>query len=202
MTGRTRLTRRPALAAAARTRRTAVARRPDPAHRARRASSAQSASQDRLGPDARIGLEAFDRLARDAASEDAFDVVEELQLVDADERHGVTVDARAPCATDPMDVALGDVRELVVHDVSDAVDVDPAGGDVGSDENGIAAAAETLERALARALGLVPVDRFRPDPAPGEALCDAIGKNVATLAKGDDGLFQTRIHAAMQAAGF
>jgi peptidyl-tRNA hydrolase, PTH1 family len=35
-----------------------------------------------------------------------------------------------------------------------------------------------------------------------DALCEAIAKNVATLAKGDDGLFQTRIHAAMQAAGF
>ena len=35
-----------------------------------------------------------------------------------------------------------------------------------------------------------------------DALCDAIAKNSAALAKGDDSLFQTRIHAAMQAGGF
>ncbi|WP_374547712.1 aminoacyl-tRNA hydrolase [Rhodoblastus sp.] len=35
-----------------------------------------------------------------------------------------------------------------------------------------------------------------------DALCDAVAKNVAALAKGDDSLFQTRIHAAMQAGGF
>jgi len=35
-----------------------------------------------------------------------------------------------------------------------------------------------------------------------EALCEAVAKNISALAKGDDSLFQTRIHAAMQAAGF
>lgn len=35
-----------------------------------------------------------------------------------------------------------------------------------------------------------------------DALCDAIAKNSAALVKGDDSLFQTRIHAAMQAGGF
>jgi PTH1 family peptidyl-tRNA hydrolase len=50
--------------------------------------------------------------------------------------------------------------------------------------------------------GHVLSDFAKSDKPWVEALCDAIGKNVATLAKGDDGLFQTRIHAAMQAAGF
>ena len=35
-----------------------------------------------------------------------------------------------------------------------------------------------------------------------ETLCDAIARNVDLLAKGDDGLCQTRIHLAMEAAGF
>ena len=35
-----------------------------------------------------------------------------------------------------------------------------------------------------------------------DTLCAAVAKNVAALAKGDDSLFQTRIHAAMQAGGF
>jgi PTH1 family peptidyl-tRNA hydrolase len=35
-----------------------------------------------------------------------------------------------------------------------------------------------------------------------EALCDAVAKNAESLAKGDDSLFQTRVHEAMQKAGF
>jgi peptidyl-tRNA hydrolase, PTH1 family len=35
-----------------------------------------------------------------------------------------------------------------------------------------------------------------------EALCDAVAQNAELLAKGDDGLFQTRAHEAMQKAGF
>jgi peptidyl-tRNA hydrolase, PTH1 family len=35
-----------------------------------------------------------------------------------------------------------------------------------------------------------------------ETLCEAVAKNAEALAKGDDSLFQTRIHEAMQAAGF
>jgi hypothetical protein len=54
-------------------------------HRSRRSRAAQAATEDRLGADARIGLEARDRLARDPASEDAFDVVEQFQFVDADQ---------------------------------------------------------------------------------------------------------------------
>jgi hypothetical protein len=64
-----------------------------------------------------------------------------------------------------VDVALGNVRELVVHDVRDPVDVDPPRRDVRGHEHGAATAAEPLERALARLLGLVPVDGDRRDPA-------------------------------------
>ncbi len=35
-----------------------------------------------------------------------------------------------------------------------------------------------------------------------EALCEAVAKNAEALAKGDDSLFQTRVHDAMQKAGF
>ncbi|MGO8739772.1 aminoacyl-tRNA hydrolase [Rhodoblastus sp.] len=35
-----------------------------------------------------------------------------------------------------------------------------------------------------------------------EALCDAVAGNAEALAKGDDSLFQTRVHEAMQKAGF
>jgi PTH1 family peptidyl-tRNA hydrolase len=35
-----------------------------------------------------------------------------------------------------------------------------------------------------------------------EALCEAVAQNAEALAKGDDSLFQTRVHEAMQKAGF
>ncbi len=35
-----------------------------------------------------------------------------------------------------------------------------------------------------------------------EALCAAVAQNAEALAKGDDSLFQTRVHEAMQKAGF
>jgi PTH1 family peptidyl-tRNA hydrolase len=35
-----------------------------------------------------------------------------------------------------------------------------------------------------------------------EALCDAVAKSAEALASGDDSLFQTRVHEAMQKAGF
>ena len=35
-----------------------------------------------------------------------------------------------------------------------------------------------------------------------ETLCDAVAQNIDLIAKGDDSLFQTRVHLAMEAAGF
>ena len=101
----------------------------------RRPRAAQPAAQDRLGADARIGLEARDRLARDAAPEHALDVVEELELVDAHQRDGVAVDAGAPGPADPVDVVLGDHRQLEVDDVRERLDVEAARGDLGRDED-------------------------------------------------------------------
>ena len=45
-------------------------------------------------------------------------------------------------------------------------------------------------------------DFAKADKAWVEALCDAVAKNAEALAKGDDSLFQTRAHEAMQKAGF
>src|SRR5690242_21277246 len=37
-------------------------------------------------------------------------------------------------AADAMDIGLGHVRQIEIHDMADAVDVDAAGSDVGGDE--------------------------------------------------------------------
>jgi hypothetical protein len=78
---------------------------PGARHRPRRPGSAQPAAQDRLGPDARIGLEALDRLARDASAEHAFDVVEQLELVEA-----YTIGVRGKETRDPQAVVAASDR--------------------------------------------------------------------------------------------
>ncbi len=115
----------------------AVARRPDRSLTGSGAGSCatEAAAEDRLGSDARIGLEARDDLGRDRAPEDAFDVGEQPHLVDADQRDGVAVDAGAPGPADPVDVVLGDHRQLEVDDVRERIDVEAARGDLGRDED-------------------------------------------------------------------
>ena len=118
-----------------------------------------------------------------AASEDAFDVVEQLQLVDADERDGVAVDARAAGPADAMDVVLGDHRQLEVDDVRERLDVEAARGDLGRDEDREAAGLEVGQRADALRLALVAVDGGREDAVLLELLREPVG---AVLGAGED----------------
>ena len=94
-----------------------------------------------------------------AATEHALDVVEQLQLVDADERHGVAVDAGAARPADAVDVVLGDHRQLEVDDVRERLDVEAAGRDLGGDQDGEPAGLEVGQGADALRLALVAVDR-------------------------------------------
>ena len=77
--------------------------------------------------------------------------------------------AGAAGAADPVDVVLGDFRQLVVHDVRQLVDVEPARGDVGRDEHAHRPCLEVRERARARALALVAVDRGRREAVAARA---------------------------------
>ena len=58
----------------------------------------------------------------------------------------VTVRSGPRGAADAMDIVLGRVRQIVVDHPLNAGDVDAAGGDVGGDENAVAAATESLQR--------------------------------------------------------
>ncbi len=91
--------------------------------------------------------------------------------------------AGARGAADAMHVALGNVRQVVVDHVTDAVDVDAAGGDVGGDQHAHLAFAEVGEHALALILRLVAVDRLGGDARGLEPAHDAVG---AVLGAGED----------------
>src|SRR5205823_11426634 len=76
------------------------------------------------------------------------------------ERHRDARGAGARGAADAMDVAFSVGRQLEVDDVRDAADIDAARGEIGRDQHTGAAAAEIVERLLARILALVAMDGF------------------------------------------
>ncbi len=127
------------------------------------------AQPDRLGSDRSVGRETLDDLDRDLRPEERLDLPEQLRLVDADERDRVAVHPGPGGPADPVEVVLGDHRQLEVHDVGQRVDVDPARGDVGRDEDRHPAGLEVGQRADPLRLALVAVDRGRRDAVPARA---------------------------------
>ena len=103
------------------------------------------------------------------------DVAEQLQLVDADQRDGVAVDAGAAGAADAVDVVLGDHRQLEVDDVRERLDVEAARGDLGGDQDREPAGLEVGQRADALRLALVAVDRGGRDAVALELLGEPVG---------------------------
>ncbi len=98
---------------------------------------------------------------------------------------GFTRFAGAGGATNAVDVGIGFVREIVVKDVRDVVDIDAARCDIGSDENSATTAFEGVKCALALELGFVAVDGFCLEAFLVELLGKTIG--AAFGACEDDG---------------
>ncbi len=127
-----------------------------------------------------------------ARPEQLLDRLEERLLVDAHERDRLSVDAGATGAADPVDVVLGDHRQLEVDDVRELLDVDAARGDVGRDEQVDAAGLEVVERAHPLRLALVAVDRGGADAVLLELQGEAVG---AVLGAGEH---ERLLHAAQR----
>jgi hypothetical protein len=101
-----------------------------------------------------------------------------------------------------MQVRLGVFRDVEVDDLLDAVDMDPAGGDIGRDEHVGTAAAEVGERTGASRLRVTAMDRDGAYSAPRERLREPI--NTMTGAAEDEGAAGVVEHACEQrrAVGF
>ena len=98
------------------------------------------------------------------------DVAQETLLARFDERDR---DALAPGATRPadaVDVRLGVRRDVVVDDVRDVLDVEPARRDVGRDEDVEGTVAETVHHAVALVLRHAAVQRCGVVAVAGELL--------------------------------
>src|SRR5436190_20261039 len=130
-----------------------VMARREPLLEARAAVDARRLDPRRLGEEA-----GRKRLDRDLVAGQLLDVAQIGPLIlgaEGDRDPGRPGTRRPP---DPVDILLGDVRQLEVDHVADARDVDSARRDVGGDEDPHLAGLELGERLLALRLALVAVD--------------------------------------------
>ena len=105
-----------------------------------------------------IGFEARFFFAAEGLLEQRFDGGEHRGFVGADQRDGFTGGAGAAGAADAVDVVFGDDGQVEIDDLRQVVDVQPAGGDVGGDEDLHFAGLEAFQGAQAGRLRFVAVD--------------------------------------------
>src|SRR5450631_787570 len=156
----------------------AAGRGPVPRRRARGTAPARAALLsllNRLRDRAPVGLEAGNDFARYLALDQPFDIAQERVLVDAYQRNRLACSAGAPGSADAMHVVLRNVRQIVVHDVRQLIDVDAARGDVGGDQHLQRRSLEFRQCAGARTLTLVAVNRERGDAVLVELLGELVG---------------------------
>ena len=117
------------------------------------AIAAGTDSLRRLGPALRVVLpcvgrsrEAGDVLTPDWLPDEPLDRDKLAALLRRGQRDRVTALTGSGGAPDAVHVVLGNVREIEVDNVTDANDVEPAGGDVGRDEGVDLTRAEAGER--------------------------------------------------------
>ena len=97
-------------------------------------------------------VEAFGTFAHDAPADEAFERAQGAMILGRDEADGVANRVSAARAADAVDVILGVHREVIIHDMRDAVHIDPAGGDVGRDQHAHGARLEIFQGAQALVL--------------------------------------------------
>src|SRR5262249_40917464 len=89
-----------------------------------------------------------------------------------------TAGSGAAGAAHAVDEVLGNLRKVVVHDVSDIIDVNAAGGNVGCHQNPVIPLLESSQRLIALALRAVPVDPCGIETgsaqAPGQTVCTVL----------------------------
>src|SRR5579883_242708 len=91
-----------------------------------------------------------------------------------------TIRAGATGATNTMHVRLRHIRDLVVEDVFEIIDIDASCGDVGRDEHADLAALEIRERSLSGVLRFVTMDRFSRNMIALQRPRDNIGSSFRT----------------------
>src|ERR1700751_4758243 len=86
---------------------------------------------------------------RDGHPNQLLDIADQRDPLGIAQRNGDAVRSCPGGAADPVNVGLWDVREIKIHDVADAVDVDSARGDIGGDQRAYFSAAKRGQDAIA-----------------------------------------------------
>ncbi len=114
-----------------------------------------------------------------------FDVAQQAVLARFGEGDRHPFAAGPAGAADPMDVRLGRGGHVVVHHVRHVLDVEPARGHVGGDEQVGGVGAELLHHAIALLLRQPAMQRFGPIAPAVERLAEFV--DLGTRAAEDDG---------------
>src|SRR5271166_6295100 len=104
-----------------------------------------------------------------------FDVAQECDLLAVAQRDRDTLCPRPRGATDAMHIGFRHVRYIVIHNMTDAVDIDAARGDIGRDERPDFALAKRCENAFALTLRFVAMNRVGGYAGVAEVTRDPIG---------------------------
>ncbi len=143
-----------------------------------RAAGRKAAFPFALGRGLRRGcrvVETFGALAHEAAADEALERAQGAVIIRSDEADRVA-DGQGPArAADPVDVILRVHGKVVIDDVRDAVDIDAAGGDVGSHEDPDLAGFEFLQGAEALVLRAIRMEGGGADLAALEPAGDPVG---------------------------
>ena len=78
-------------------------------------------------------------------SHDSFEGPDHVVVFWCDERERVPGALGAACAPNAMDIRVGGIRHVVVDNVGDTVDIEPARGDVGGDHDAEVTGLETAQ---------------------------------------------------------
>jgi hypothetical protein len=139
-------------------------------------------------------FEIFQFNARDFLADEAFDGINVRRVLGDHDGEGVAARLGAAGAADAMDVIFGMLRHVVIDDVTDVGDVQPARGDVGGDEDFVFALAKTLQGLFAFSLRAVGMQHGDGVVGALEQSGDAV-RAVFRAAENEDGIV---IHALEQ----
>jgi hypothetical protein len=110
----------------------------------------------------------------------AFDALQQVTLVTRYQRDRIALVARPAGATGPVNIVLGDVRELEVHDVWQPVDVESARRDVGCDQRSNRSPLEIGQRPGTQRLTLIAVNGNRMNAVAPQVLRQPVGTALGT----------------------
>ena len=123
---------------------------------------------------ARVVVEIGKRYLWQALADRFLDRAQVVLFVGRDERERISSFTSSRRATDAMDVVVGRLRHIEVHDVAQCLDINSARGNVRRDKNSVIPALESCERRGPLSLRAISMDSFSLDTTLHQLLSQAI----------------------------